>query len=201
MIRLTPPTVKGFISSTWGRPREYRGGWHEGLDFPTPVGSPVLAAADGEVVHVDNVDNSFAGRHVVIHHGGGMHTRYLHNTTNLVKVGDKVRRGQEIAKAGTTGTSGTGAPHVHFDMKFLPAAHAAYQARYGTPTTGWGDSMGNLGKGVPAETFMSGATYSQQAEKWAKDRNVVFYSGKPALALGLAAGVAVAAYFLFFKKI
>jgi murein DD-endopeptidase MepM/ murein hydrolase activator NlpD len=200
MLRLTPPTVKGFISSTWGRPREYRDGWHEGLDFPTPVNSPVLAAADGEVVRVDNVSDSFAGKHIVIHHGGGMHSRYLHNTTNLVKVGDKVKRGQEIAKAGTTGTSGAGAPHVHFDLKFAQQAHAAYESRYGEPSTGWGASMSGLGRGVPAETFMDKATYSPQAEKWAKDRGVVFYQGRPVLALALALGAAVGGYFIFVKK-
>jgi murein DD-endopeptidase MepM/ murein hydrolase activator NlpD len=196
MIRLTPPTSKGLITSTWGRPRDYRGGWHEGLDFPTPINSPVLAAAAGEVVKVDNLDNSFAGRNVVIHHGGGMHTRYLHNAKNLVSVGDKVSRGQQIAKAGATGTSGKGAPHVHFDVKFQPAAHATYEARYGRPFTGWGDSMGTLGRGVPAETFMSGATYAPVALKWVKDHGIALYKGSPLFVIGLAA---VAGYYLVIK--
>lgn len=200
MLRLTPPTLEKLVNSTWGRPREYRGGWHEGLDFPTKVGSPVLAAADGKVVKVDNVNNSFAGKHIVVDHGNGMFTRYLHNATNLVAVGDRVRRGQRIANAGTTGTSGTGTPHVHFDVKFQPPAHATYEARYGRPSTGWGSSMGSLGKGVPAETFMDGATYTPAARKWAEDTGVVFYKGQPALAIGLAVGIAVAGYFLIIKK-
>lgn len=194
MIRLTPPTPKALISSGWGRPREYRGGWHEGLDFPAPKGSPVLAAAAGKVLRVDDVDNSFAGKWIAIHHGGGIHTRYLHNTKNLVKVGDIVKRGQQIATLGTTGTKNS-APHVHFDVKFKDQAHDEYKRRYGSPTTGWGSSMQLLGTGVPGETFMSGATYSPIARKWAVDRGVVFYSGA-----GIAATAGVlAAGFLAYK--
>ncbi len=194
MIILTPPTTKRFVSSTWGRPRAYRGGWHEGLDFPAAINSPVLAAAPGEVIKVDNVDNSFAGKYIVLHHGGGIHTRYLHNNANLVKVGDSVARGQVIAKAGATGTSGKGAPHVHFDMKLKPEAHAQYEALYGRPTTGWGRTMGSLGKGVPAETFMSGATYAPAALKWAQDVGVTFYSGGSLLKVAAVLGASYLGY-------
>lgn len=187
MIRLTPPTPRGFISSGWGRPREYRNGVHEGLDFPAPKGSPVLAAAAGEVVYVKNVSNSYAGKWIGIHHGGGMFTRYLHNDRNHVSKGDKVHRGQQIALLGQTGTSGTGAPHVHFDVKFQPDAHADYVSRYGTPSGGWGKSS-TYGKGVPGETFMSGASYSDLAKNWAEDRGVVFYSGVGALGVLALAG-------------
>jgi murein DD-endopeptidase MepM/ murein hydrolase activator NlpD len=197
MIVLTSPTLEKFVNSTWGRPREYRGGWHEGLDFPTKVGSPILAAADGEVVRVDNNNNSFAGRWIAIHHGGGIFTRYLHNTKNLVVKGQKVKRGQKIATAGRTGTSGEGKPHLHFDVKMLAPAHKAYEARYGQPTTGWGRTMAALGQGVPAETFMSGVTYSPQARKWASSRGVKFYSGLgEALLKTIAVG---AAAYLGFK--
>lgn len=196
MIRLTPPTLEKFVNSTWGRPRPHRSGSHEGLDLPTKVGSPILAAADGEVVKVDNIDNSLAGKHIVLHHGSGMHSRYLHNKTNLVKVGDRVKRGQKIATAGTTGTTGRGTPHLHFDLKFQPSAHAAYEARYGQPKGGWGGSMGNLGRGVPAETFMSGVTYSDASKRSAKELGVVFYKGGALLGLGILA----AAAYLFMRK-
>jgi murein DD-endopeptidase MepM/ murein hydrolase activator NlpD len=191
MLRLTPPTPRAFVSSGWGRPREYRNGWHEGLDFPAAIGTPVLAAAPGEVVRVDNYNDSYAGRWIAIHHGGGMHTRYLHNKENLVSRGDKVVRGQKIATLGQTGTSGRGAAHLHFDVKFQDQAHSAYQSQYGTPTTGWGKTM-TIGRGVPGETFMSGATYSDMARQWATERGVVFYSGMAAtgtvIGLGLLAG-------------
>lgn len=194
MIKLTPPTPRGFVFSGWGRPREYRGGWHEGLDFSGRIGSPVLAAADGVVVRVDNLDNSFAGRWIAIHHGRGMHTRYLHNAQNLVSEGDIVRRGQKIATLGQTGTSGRGTPHVHFDVKFLEPAHKIYRIRYGTPTTGWGSSIAKLGRGVPAETFMSGVTYDPMALKWAKDRGVVFYEDPLLVASSMGfAGMLIAA--------
>lgn len=193
MIVLTPPTARGFVSSGWGRPRAYRNGWHEGLDFPSPKGSPVLAAAAGEVIRVDNSDDSFAGRWIAIHHGNGMHTRYLHNTKNLVSRGDRVRQGQQIATLGTTGTKNS-APHVHFDVKFTDGAHLAYQARYGTPTTGWGSKSRTLGRGVPGETFMSGASYSDASLKWAKDHGVVFYAGMGSVALLGAAAAGYLAY-------
>jgi len=193
MIRLTPPTPRGFVSSGWGRPRDYRDGWHEGMDFPAPKGSPVLAAADGVIARVDNTDNSFAGRWIAIHHGNGMHTRYLHNDKNMVSQGDRVKRGQQIGTLGTTGTKNS-APHVHFDVKFADAAHAAYESKYGKPSTGWGSKMQLLGRGVPGETFMSGASYAPLALKWAKDRGVVFYSGAGGIAL---LGVAVAGYLTY----
>jgi murein DD-endopeptidase MepM/ murein hydrolase activator NlpD len=177
MIRLTPPTPRRTVSSGWGRPRAYRNGWHEGLDFPAPNGSPVLAAAAGVVTKVDDYDNSYAGRYIVVHHGGGMYTRYLHNTKNLVKVGQQVSRGQKIATLGQTGTSGRGAPHVHFDVKFKSAAHAAYEISYGKPTTGWGKSSAAVGRGVPGEAVMDGAIYTDAHRKWAANHGVVFYSG------------------------
>lgn len=194
MLALTPPTDRKFISSGWGRPRGYRDGWHEGLDFPGPVGSPVRAAAGGVVVRADNVDNSFAGKWIAIHHGNGMHTRYLHNQSNLVSKGDKVARGQQIATLGITGTSGRSAPHLHFDVKFLGPAHTAYQSRYGTPSTGWGSTMAALGRGVPGETFMAGATYAPHALKWAKDRGVVFKTGMGAFGILGLLGVGYLGY-------
>lgn len=192
MIRLTPPTPKGFISSGWGRPREYRGGWHEGLDFPADEGSPVLAAASGTVVHVDNVNNSFAGHFITIHHGGGMHTRYMHNLKNLVTKGQKVRRGEKIATVGRTGTSRS-KPHVHFDVKFQDSAFEEYKRRYGTPTTGFGDKK-STGTGVPGETFMSGATYADIARRFAESKGVVFYSGVSAGVVLLLAGAGYLAW-------
>jgi murein DD-endopeptidase MepM/ murein hydrolase activator NlpD len=194
MIRLSSPTQKGFISSTWGRPRPHRGGWHEGVDLFEPKGSPVLAAADGEVIKVDNVDNSGAGKHIVIHHGGGIHSRYLHNDKNLVSRGQRVNRGQKIATVGTTGTKHSG-PHLHFDLKFQDSAHAAYEARYGMPKTGWGPTMGNLGRGVPAETFLSGVSYDAGAKQQALDLGVKFYKSNAMLVLSVGA-IALGTYWL-----
>lgn len=175
MIRLTPPTRRAFVSSGWGDDRSYRGGWHEGLDFPDSEGAPVLAAAPGRVVHVDNEPNTFAGRWVAVDHGGGVVTRYMHNLRNDVHVGQQVSRGQRIGLVGSTGTK-SGKPHVHFDVKLSKSALAEYARRFGTPTTGFGRTFSH-GIGAPAEALMSGATYSDRAKKAATSRGVRFYAG------------------------
>jgi murein DD-endopeptidase MepM/ murein hydrolase activator NlpD len=195
MITLTPPTRQGFVSSAWGADRSYRGpgAKHEGLDFPGQVGEPVLAAADGVVVHVDNSDSSFAGRWVAIRHNG-LTTRYLHNTRNLVSVGQRVSRGQQIAELGTTGTV-SAKPHVHFDVKASAEAVAEYLAKFGKPTTGLGTMSSGMGQGVPAEPYMSGATYSATAKAASIARNVPFHGGAPPYVYWIAAaGLGYAVY-------
>lgn len=175
MIRLSPPTLRGYVSSTWGASRAYRGGTHEGIDLPDARGAPVRAAAPGRVVRVDNVDNSYAGKWIAIQHAGGIVSRYLHNHRNDVSVGQDVRRGQQIGTVGGTGTK-SGKPHVHFDIKATEAAVAEYVRKFGTPLTGFGRTM-SLGIGIPAESLMSGATYRAEAKAAAIAKGVKFYKG------------------------
>ncbi len=85
---------------------------HTGLDFATPVGTSILAAAGGIVVTQEF--HPAYGNMVEIDHGNQVVTRYAHSSRVLVARGDVVRRGQEIAKVGTTGRS-TG-PHLHFEV-------------------------------------------------------------------------------------
>lgn len=85
---------------------------HTGLDFPAPIGTPIKAAAGGVVLSTDW--HSDYGNLLQIDHGNGVVTRYAHTSKILVKVGDLVRRGQEVALVGTTGRS-TG-PHLHFEV-------------------------------------------------------------------------------------
>jgi len=85
---------------------------HRGLDFSARVGDPVLSVADG-VVKFSGANGAY-GNVVDIDHGNGYVTRYAHNSRLTVRVGDLVRAGQEVAKAGSTGRS-TGA-HVHFEV-------------------------------------------------------------------------------------
>ena len=75
-----------------------------------PIGTPVNAPADGRVTRVEN--HPYAGRFIVIEHGQGYSTRYLHLHRQLVSVGDTVERGDRIALSGNTGRS-TG-PHLHY---------------------------------------------------------------------------------------
>ncbi len=89
-----------------------RGALHTGLDFPSPVGTEIHAAAGG-VVRTAEMHPEY-GLMLEIDHGNGLMTRYGHTCKILVKVGDLVQRGQVVADVGTTGRS-TG-PHLHFEV-------------------------------------------------------------------------------------
>ena len=89
-----------------------RGALHTGLDFPSPVGTEIHAAAGG-VVRTAEMHPEY-GLMLEIDHGNGLITRYGHTSRILVKVGDLVKRGQVVADVGTTGRS-TG-PHLHFEV-------------------------------------------------------------------------------------
>lgn len=111
------PTAKRFrISSPFNPHRRHpvtgRIQPHNGVDFAAPTGTPVLATGDGVVTRVTN--HPYAGRYVVIKHSANYSTRYLHNSRILVKVGQRVKRGQEIALSGSTGRV-TG-PHIHYEL-------------------------------------------------------------------------------------
>lgn len=85
---------------------------HNGTDFAMPIGTPVVAPADGRVERVAN--HAAAGRYVVIRHDNGYRTRYLHLSRPLVSVGERVTMGERIALSGNTGRS-TG-PHLHYEV-------------------------------------------------------------------------------------
>ncbi len=85
---------------------------HKGMDIGAPKGSNVLASKDGTVVTAKW--NNGYGYYITINHGGGVATLYAHNSELLVKAGDTVKKGQVIAKVGSTGNS-TG-PHIHFEV-------------------------------------------------------------------------------------
>lgn len=109
------PVAKGYITSRFGSRADPFGGgrqYHKGIDFDANTGDPVLSVADG-VVSYSGVRSGY-GNVVEVDHGNGYVTRYAHNSRLVVKVGDLVRGGQQIAKAGSTGRS-TGA-HVHFEV-------------------------------------------------------------------------------------
>lgn len=109
------PIINSYITSGFGRRADpIVGGsqFHKGIDFEADVGDPVLSVADG-VVSYSGVRSGY-GNVVEVDHGNGYVTRYAHNSRLLRKIGELVRAGQEIAKAGSTGRS-TGA-HVHFEV-------------------------------------------------------------------------------------
>ncbi len=111
----TARPVPGYITSGFGsRADPFSGGQahHMGIDFDANYGDPVRAAAGGVVVFSGN--KSGFGNVVEIDHGNGYSTLYGHNSKLVVRVGDIVRPGQVLARAGSTGRS-TG-PHVHFEV-------------------------------------------------------------------------------------
>lgn len=89
------------------------GAMHSGLDFKGPVGTPILAAAPGRVVHAG--PKSGYGYTVEVDHGQGIMTRYAHLSGFTTQVGASVATGQQIGKMGSTGRS-TGS-HLHFEVR------------------------------------------------------------------------------------
>ncbi|MDH5179838.1 MAG: M23 family metallopeptidase [Gammaproteobacteria bacterium] len=109
------PVTRGWLSSYFGLrtdPFTGRRVHHSGVDFAGKMGSDVVAVAAGVVTYSGR--RSGYGNLVEINHGNGYFTRYGHNSENTVKVGQTVKKGQVVAKMGTTGRS-TG-PHVHFEV-------------------------------------------------------------------------------------
>ena len=126
-----------------GAPRDYRGGIHEGIDFPADDGTPVLAAASGTIARVDvgfadwtaaqqeaALDEALSlgytpaatldrirGRQVWIDHGKGVITRYAHlSAVEPLVVGQKVEAGTKIGEVGSSGFP-EGGPHLHFEVR------------------------------------------------------------------------------------
>lgn len=107
--------VRGWMTSRFGYRTSPLGGerrLHAGIDIAAPRGTPVIAAADGHVVSAGY--HAAYGNMLVIDHGYGITTRHAHLSRINVRVGDRVRRGDLIARVGNTGRS-TG-PHLHFEV-------------------------------------------------------------------------------------
>ena len=123
--------------------RDYRGGIHEGIDFPADAGTPVIAAGDGQVVRADRAFTEWTdeertaalaeavtlgrtpertldrirGRQVWIDHGRGIVTRYSHlESVGPIAAGDRVRAGDVIGAVGSSGYP-EGGPHLHFEIR------------------------------------------------------------------------------------
>jgi len=108
--------TRGWVTSGFGlrkSPFTGRKEKHKGWDIGARLGSTIRATADG-VVRVSGRESGY-GKMLEIDHGYGITTRYGHNSKNLVKVGDRVKRGDKIALVGSTGRS-TG-PHLHYEVR------------------------------------------------------------------------------------
>ena len=154
-VRAHPRLLSGFIVPIGGleipteeqylpnSPRDYRAGYHEGIDFPAKAGTPVLAAKAGTIARIDAdfrdwtpaeeqaaFDAAVAlgytpsvtldrirGRQVWIDHGGGVVTRYAHlSAVAPLRVGDTVTQGEVIGAVGNSGYP-EGGPHLHFEIR------------------------------------------------------------------------------------
>ena len=129
MIRPAP----GRVSGRFGAQRIYRGepgAYHSGLDLAAAAGTPILAPASGVVVLAAPSPFTLEGRLLLLDHGMGLTSAFLHCSAHDVQPGDAVKQGQPIASVGMTGRA-TG-PHLHWGLRwqsarldpllFLPAA-------------------------------------------------------------------------------
>ncbi len=112
--------ARGRISGRFGAQRVYPAGpaaYHSGIDIATGTsGTPFVAPADGVVILAAQTSFSLEGRLLMIDHGMGLNSAFLHCSALSVKVGDVVRQGQVIGKIGATGRA-TG-PHLHWSIKW-----------------------------------------------------------------------------------
>lgn len=104
--------VQGAIIGNYGL--SSTGKRNDGVNIAAPVGTPVRAAADGEVVYRGSELKDY-GNLLLVKHDDGFVTAYAHNDAMLVKKGDRVRRGQVIAKVGQTGSASE--PQLHFEIR------------------------------------------------------------------------------------
>lgn len=130
MVRPAP----GRISGLFGAQRIYRGepgAYHSGLDLAAAQGTPIIAPADGVVILAAEVPFTLEGRLLMLDHGMGLSSAFLHCSAHRVGLGETVGRGQPIAEVGMTGRA-TG-PHLHWGLRwrearldpllFLPESH------------------------------------------------------------------------------
>jgi murein DD-endopeptidase MepM/ murein hydrolase activator NlpD len=114
--------VTGRISTLFGSQRIYAGepgAYHSGVDIARPTGTPVIAPADGVVVLAAAKPFTLEGNLLMVDHGGGLNSAFMHLSRISVKVGEHVRRGQPIGAVGMTGRA-TG-PHLHWGLKWRDA--------------------------------------------------------------------------------
>ncbi len=110
--------ARGRISGVFGSQRVYRGGvpaaYHSGVDVASGAGATVVAPADGVVVLAPPPSFSLEGNLVILDHGMGLSSAFLHLSSASVRVGQAVRQGEPIGRVGATGRA-TG-PHLHWSL-------------------------------------------------------------------------------------
>ena len=114
--------VTGRISGLFGSQRIYKGepgSYHSGIDIAQPTGTPVLAPADGVVILAADQPFTLEGNLLMVDHGMGLNSAFLHLSRIVVRKGQKIRRGQMIGEVGMTGRAS--GPHLHWSLKWRDA--------------------------------------------------------------------------------
>jgi murein DD-endopeptidase MepM/ murein hydrolase activator NlpD len=122
------PVSGGTISANGYYPSS--GKYHGAIDYAIPVGTKVVAAADGVVMLTQNLTGSY-GTYVVIRHANGLQSYYAHGQRGSIVVspGDTVKKGQKIMLSGNTGNSS--GPHLHFEVRKSPYNYSYKAKAYG----------------------------------------------------------------------
>lgn len=111
--------VTGRISGLFGSQRIYRGepgAYHSGVDVARPTGTDIVAPADGVVILAADSPFTLEGNLLMLDHGMGLNSAFLHLSRIDVRAGDHVRQGQVIGAIGATGRAS--GPHLHWSMKW-----------------------------------------------------------------------------------
>jgi murein DD-endopeptidase MepM/ murein hydrolase activator NlpD len=114
--------ARGRISGRFGAQRVYSdgpGSYHSGIDIAGGAGTTFVAPADGVVVLAADAPFTLEGNLLIVDHGGGLNSAFLHASELLVHVGERVRQGQPLGRIGMTGRA-TG-PHLHWSLKWRDA--------------------------------------------------------------------------------
>ena len=104
------------IGQGWGAPRDGGRRRHQGIDLLAPAGTQLVAVASGHISRLSNHDRGRGGISLWLRDRRGTAFYYAHNQHNLVRLGQRVRAGQQIARVGTTGNARGGPPHLHFQI-------------------------------------------------------------------------------------
>ncbi len=187
--RPVAPQVRAVVSSGWSKLRDGGKRAHRALDIPLRDGTELLAMADGEVARVRWDEDPDAGLLVVVVHPAGIVSRYLHLSQPLVKVGQRVRRGDVVALSGNTGNSER--PHLHLDLRAPLALLAPIARAIGMPRPGWGAAMRGT-YSIPGEPFVPVDEYRSDVRDDAARAGIPLYRGALVVPLATDASTAQA---------
>lgn len=149
------PIITQLYGETAFARKAYRNHFHNGVDIGIPIGTPVYAAADGTVFHVDNNDRGTSrwrkyqfGKYIMVSHADNLTTMYAHLSRQLVTEGEKVTKGELIGYSGETGYAD--GPHIHFGLYWTPSIElkSIYPAAGLVPVGVTIDPMNYLPQGV-----------------------------------------------------